>query len=213
VFPEALSRYAEQSLIKMGVEVRTGIPVTACNENGIAIGDEFVSSRTVIWAAGVQASNAAAWVGAEKDRAGRAVVQPDLTVGGKPEIFIIGDTASVKAADGTPVPGVAPAAKQQGKYVASVIEARRLGIPTPSAFRYRHLGNLATIGPNSAVIDFGKIRLKGGIAWWIWGLAHIYFLIGTRSRLAVGLSWLWIFVSGHHSARLITQKETLKDEV
>ncbi|MCJ9690962.1 NAD(P)/FAD-dependent oxidoreductase [Rhizobium sp. MC63] len=213
VFPEALSRYAEQSLIKMGVEVRTGIPVTACNENGIAIGDEFVSSRTVIWAAGVQASNAAAWVGAEKDRAGRAVVQPDLTVGGKPEIFIIGDTASVKAADGTPVPGVAPAAKQQGKYVASVIEARRLGTPTPSAFRYRHLGNLATIGPNSAVIDFGKIRLKGGIAWWIWGLAHIYFLIGTRSRLAVGLSWLWIFVSGHHSARLITQKETLKDEV
>ncbi|KSV81833.1 MULTISPECIES: NAD(P)/FAD-dependent oxidoreductase [Sinorhizobium/Ensifer group] len=213
VFPETLSEYARKSLTGMGVEVRTGRPVTACNEDGISIGEEFVASRTVIWAAGVQASKAAVWIGAERDRAGRAVVQPDLTVDGHPEIFVVGDTASVKTAEGNLVPGIAPAAKQQGKYVAAVIKARRLQRQTPPPFKYKHLGNLATIGPSSAVIDFGRLRLKGWIAWWIWGLAHIYFLIGTRSRMAVALNWLWVFVSGHHSARLITQKETLKGEV
>ncbi|MBJ6133122.1 NAD(P)/FAD-dependent oxidoreductase [Ochrobactrum sp. Q0168] len=212
VFPPSLSDYAEKSLTKMGVEVRTGTPVTACDARGISIGDEQVASRTVIWAAGVQASKAAEWVGAEQDRAGRAVVEPDLTVKGHPEIFIVGDTALVKTADGKPVPGIAPAAKQQGKYVAKVIKARFANRTAPGPFRYRHLGNLATIGPSAAVIDFGSLRLKGWIAWWIWGLAHIYFLIGTRSRLAVALSWLWVFISGQHSARLITQKETLKDE-
>lgn len=213
VFPPSLSEYAEKSLTKMGVEVRTGTPVTACDARGISIGDEQVASRTVIWAAGVQASKAAEWVGAEQDRAGRAVVEPDLTVKGHPEIFIVGDTALVKTADGKPVPGIAPAAKQQGKYVAKVINARFANRAVPGPFRYKHLGNLATIGPSAAVIDFGSLRLKGWIAWWIWGLAHIYFLIGTRSRLAVALSWLWVFISGQHSARLITQKETLKDEV
>ncbi|MBB4403089.1 MULTISPECIES: NAD(P)/FAD-dependent oxidoreductase [Rhizobium/Agrobacterium group] len=213
VFPDSLSRYAEHSLAKMGVEVRTGRPVTACDEDGITIGDEFVPSRTIIWAAGVQASKAAVWVGTDKDRAGRAIVQSDLTVARRPEIFIIGDTAFVKTGEGNPVPGVAPAAKQQGKYVAKVIQARLSRKPAPPHFRYKHLGNLATIGPSSAVIDFGKVQVKGSLAWWIWGLVHIYFLIGTRSRMAVALSWLWAFVSGHHSARLITQKETLKDEI
>lgn len=213
VFPDSLSRYAEHSLAKMGVEVRTGRPVTACDEDGITIGDEFVPSRTIIWAAGVQASKAAVWVGTDKDRAGRAIVQSDLTVAQRPEIFIIGDTAFVKTSEGNPVPGVAPAAKQQGKYVAKVIRARLSRKPAPPHFRYKHLGNLATIGPSSAVIDFGKVQVKGSLAWWIWGLVHIYFLIGTRSRMAVALSWLWAFVSGHHSARLITQKETLKDEI
>lgn len=213
VFPPSLSDYAEKSLTKMGVEVRTGTPVTACDAKGISIGDEQVASRTVIWAAGVQASKAAEWVGAGQDRAGRALVEPDLTVKGHPEIFIVGDTALVKTAEGKPVPGIAPAAKQQGKYVAKVINARFANRATPGPFRYKHLGNLATIGPSAAVIDFGSLRLKGWMAWWIWGLAHIYFLIGTRSRLAVALSWLWVFISGQHSARLITQKETLKDEV
>ncbi|CUX68795.1 NAD(P)/FAD-dependent oxidoreductase (plasmid) [Agrobacterium tumefaciens] len=210
-FPKTLSEYAERSLAKMGVEVRTGEPVTACNEGGISIGEEFVPSQTVIWAAGVQASDAATWVGAEKDKAGRAIVEPDLTVKSRPEIFIIGDTAFIKREDGSPVPGVAPAAKQQGEYVAAVIKARRHRRAPPAPFRYRHLGNLATIGPSSAVIDFGRVRLRGWLAWWIWGLAHIYFIIGTRSRMAVALSWLWAFVSGHRSARLITQKETLKE--
>ncbi|WP_075293022.1 NAD(P)/FAD-dependent oxidoreductase [Pararhizobium arenae] len=213
VFPEQLSAYAARALAAMGVEVRTGHPVTRCDEEGIALGDEFIPSRTVIWAAGVQASKAAAWVGADKDRAGKAIVGRDLTVDGHPEIFVIGDTASVKTEDGAAVPGVAPAAKQQGEYVAKVINARVRRREPPAPFKYKHLGNLATIGPNSAVIDFGRVQLKGTLAWWIWGLAHIYFLIGTRSRMAVALSWLWAFVSGHHSARLITQKETLKDEV
>ena len=213
IFPPELSAYAAETLGRMKVDVQTGRPVTSCNEAGIVIGDEFNPCRTVIWAAGVQASLAAVWVGADQDRAGRAIVCADLTVSGHPNIFILGDTASVRDAAGKPVPGIAPAAKQQGKYAAQVIRSRVSKSPTPAAFTYRHLGNLATIGPSAAVIDFGRVRMKGSIAWWIWGIAHIYFLIGTRSRVAVALSWLWAFVRGHHSARLITQKETLRNEV
>ena len=124
----------------------------------------------------------------------------------------IGYLSSVQQADGKTVPGIAPAAKQQGDHVAKVIKARLTGKAEPAPFKYVHKGNLATIGKRAAVIDFGKIKLKGVIAWWIWGLAHIYFLIGTRSRLAVAWSWLWIYLSGQHSARLITQRDTLKDE-
>lgn len=213
VFPSSLSDYATKALTAMGVEVRTGHPVTACDDLGVTIADTFIPSRTVIWAAGVQASKAAAWLDAPADRAGRVQVAADLTVPDRPNIFVIGDTASVMAGDGKPVPGIAPAAKQQGKYVASVILSRLKGTAAPPPFKYKHVGNLAIIGPSAAVIDFGKIKLKGWFAWWIWGIAHIYFLIGTRSRVAVAVSWLWVFLTGNHSARLITQKETLKDEV
>ena len=212
VFPPELSAYAAKMLGRMKVDVQTGRPVTSCDEAGIVIGDEFHPCRTVIWAAGVQASLAAVWVSAAQDRAGRAIVCPDLTVEGHPNIFILGDTASVRDSTGKPVPGIAPAAKQQGKYAARVIRNRIAKKSPPPAFMYRHLGNLATIGPGAAVIDFGRVRMKGSIAWWIWGIAHIYFLIGTKSRIAVALSWLWSFVRGYHPARLITQKETLKDE-
>ena len=211
VFTEPLSRYATDALVRLGAEVRCGTPVTALDDNGVRIGEEWLPSRTVIWAAGVQASGAARWLDTPADRAGRAIVGPDLTVPGLPEVFVIGDTAHV-AIDGRPVPGVAPAAKQQGAYVAKVIRARLTGKPAPGPFVYRHLGNLATVGRSAAVIDFGRIQMKGGPAWWIWGIAHIYFLIGTRSRLAVSISWLWSFLSGGHSARLITQKETLRVE-
>jgi NADH dehydrogenase len=211
-FSEDLSAYAKSALEKLGVEVRTGKPVTEITEEGITVGETFVPCRTVIWAAGVQASPAAQWIHAEADRAGRTIVGPDLSAIDDPNIFVIGDTASVKQDDGKPVPGIAPAAKQQGSYVAKVINARLANKPAPAPFKYFHQGNLATIGKRAAVIDFGRIKLKGGLAWWIWGLAHIYFLIGTRSRLAVAWSWLWIYLSGQHSARLITQKETLKDE-
>lgn len=125
---------------------------------------------------------------------------------------MIGDTALIKQENGAPVPGIAPAAKQQGAYVARVIRARLDGQPAPGPFRYRHQGSLATIGKRAAIIDFGRIKLKGGLAWWIWGIAHIYFLIGTRSRFAVAWSWLWIYLSGQHSARLITQKEAQRRE-
>jgi NADH dehydrogenase len=192
--------------------VRLGKPVTAITEAGVTIGDEFVASRTVVWAAGVQASPAAKWLGIPADRAGRAVVGPDLSIENDPNVFVIGDTALVTHENGTPVPGIAPAAKQQGDYVAKVVKARVAGKPVPGPFKYHHQGSLATIGKRSAVVDFGRIRLKGWLAWWIWGLAHIYFLIGTRSRFAVAWSWLWIHFSGQHSARLITQRETAPSE-
>jgi NADH dehydrogenase len=211
-FTEDLSAYAKDALEKLGVEVRLGKPVTAITEAGVTIGDEFVASRTVVWAAGVQASPAAKWLGIPADRAGRAVVGPDLSIENDPNVFVIGDTALVTHENGTPVPGIAPAAKQQGDYVAKVVKARVAGKPVPGPFKYHHQGSLATIGKRSAVVDFGKIRLKGWLAWWIWGLAHIYFLIGTRSRFAVAWSWLWIHFSGQHSARLITQRETAPSE-
>jgi NADH dehydrogenase len=210
-FPEALSAYAARALARLGAEVRCGTPVTHLDDAGIRIGDEPVPARTVIWAAGVQASEAARWLGAPADRAGRVMVATDLTVPGLPRVFAIGDTAHVVAGDSA-VPGVAPAAKQQGAYVAKVIRARLAGRTAPGPFAYRHLGNLATIGRSAAVIDFGRLRLTGWIAWWVWGIAHIYFLIGTRSRLAVAISWLWSFLSGSNSARLITQRETLRPD-
>lgn len=124
---------------------------------------------------------------------------------GRPEIFVIGDTAAVATFKGQLVPGVAPAAKQQGAYVARVIQARLTNKPGPVAFRYRHQGNLATIGKGAAVVHMGRLRLRGWLAWWVWGIAHIFFLIGTRSRAAVAWSWLWTYLTGQHSARLITQ--------
>ncbi|MBE9604752.1 NAD(P)/FAD-dependent oxidoreductase [Acetobacteraceae bacterium H6797] len=207
VFPEDLSAYAQQALERLGVTVMTGSPVTAITREGIDLAGEHIPCRTTVWAAGVAASPAAKWLGVEADRAGRAIVRPDLTVPGHDDVFVIGDTASVSLGEGKIVPGIAPAAKQQGGYVAKVLQARLSGRPAPGPFRYRHLGNLATIGQKAAVIDFGRLKMKGALAWWIWGIAHIYFLIGTRSRAAVAWSWLWSFLSGQNSARLITQRE------
>jgi NADH:ubiquinone reductase (H+-translocating) len=204
-FSEDLSDYARKALERLGAEVRTGAPVTECADGYVVFGNESVATATILWAAGVQASPAAKWLSAEADRAGRVKVEPDLTVPGHPEIFVIGDTAAVSAPDGKPVPGIAPAAKQQGGYVAEVIRARLAGKAEPGPFRYKHQGSLATIGKRAAVIDFGRIKLRGWLAWWIWGFAHIFFLIGTRSRLSVALSWLWIYLTGNRSARLITQ--------
>lgn len=204
-FPESLSSYAEKALQKLGVEVRKGVPVTDCDTAGITIGSERVPARTTIWAAGVKASHAARWLGLDGDRAGRVQVEPDLSVDGHPEIFVLGDTASVRNSDGAPVPGIAPAAKQQGEYVARKIQSRLGHRRDPGRFVYRHRGSLATIGRKAAVADFGFIKLRGALAWWIWGGAHIYFLIGTRHRLAVAMSWLWSHVFSEKSARLITQ--------
>ena len=144
----------------------------------------------MLWAAGVAASPAAQWLGIEHDRSGRALVERDLSIPGHPNVFVIGDTASVNDEQGKPVPGIAPAAKQQGKFVAQLIRARLHGQTVPESFRYRHAGNLATIGRKSAVIDFPFMRLSGWVAWWIWGIAHIYFLIGVRSPVLVALNWL-----------------------
>jgi NADH dehydrogenase len=203
-FPEDLSAYAQRSLEKLGVEVMLGEAVTECSIEGVVYGGKRLEARTLIWAAGVRASRAAEWLKAPHDRAYRLQVEPDLTVPGHPDIFAVGDTTTVKGPDGNPVPGIAPAAKQEGRYVATTIRARLAGKTLPP-FRYKHAGSLAQIGKRLAVIDFGKFKLRGTIAWWIWGIAHIYFLIGLRHRLSVALSWLWIYMRDQRPARLITQ--------
>jgi NADH:ubiquinone reductase (H+-translocating) len=203
-FAEDLSLYAKDSLERLGVEVVLGQAVSDCSAEGVVFGDTRLAAATIIWAAGVQSSPAAQWLDAPADKAGRLKVEPDLTVPGHPEIFAIGDAAIVLREDGRPVPGIAPAAKQEGVYVAGVIRARLRGASAPAPFRYRHQGDLATIGKRRAVIDFGWIKLKGAIAWWLWGFAHIYFLIGVRNRLSVAINWLWIYARDQRGARLIT---------
>jgi len=203
-FADDLSAYAQRSLESIGVEVVLGQPVTECTADGVVYGDNRLDAKTIIWAAGVRASPAAEWLGAPADRAGRLQVLPDLTVPGHPDIFAIGDTVVIAGPDGKPVPGIAPAAKQQGRYVAETIKTRlHGGKPTP--FRYKHAGSLAQIGKRKAVIDFGRFKLRGALAWWIWGIAHIYFLIGLRNRLSVAISWLWVYARDQRAARLITQ--------
>ena len=209
-YPEALSTYAQRALENLGVEVALNQAVSDCTAEGVVYGGRPLAARTILWAAGVRASPAAEWLSAKADRAGRLVVEPDLTAPGRPEVFAIGDTVTIAGPDGKPVPGIAPAAKQQGRHVARTIKARLAGDTAARPFRYRHAGSLATIGKRLAVIDFGRFSLRGTIAWWIWGLAHIYFLIGVRTRLSVALSWLWIHARDQRSARLITQGQ---DEV
>jgi len=204
-FSPDLSAYAHAALVRLGVEIQLGLPVSECSAQGVVFGEQRLAAKVILWAAGVRASPAAAWLGAPEDGAGRVRVAADLTVPGRPDIFVVGDTAIIDAWHGKPVPGIAPAAKQQGVHVADTIKRRLGGDDSPRPFRYRHAGSLATIGRRAAVIDFGWIKVRGYIAWWIWGLAHIYFLIGVRNRLAVALSWLWIYVTGTRSACLITQ--------
>jgi len=206
-FTEDLSAYAHASLERLGVEIQLKQAVSECTDQGVIYGGRPLAAKVILWAAGVRASAAAAWAGLPADGAGRAQVEPDLSAPGHPEIFVVGDTATIDAWRGKPVPGIAPAAKQQGLHVARTIKLRLRGNTTPRMFRYRHSGNLATIGKRAAVIDFGWIKVRGWPAWWLWGLAHIYFLIGVRNRLAVALSWLWIYVTGSRSAHLITQGE------
>ncbi|HEY2211289.1 MAG TPA: NAD(P)/FAD-dependent oxidoreductase [Bradyrhizobium sp.] len=203
-FADDLSTYAQRSLESIGVEVVLGQAVTECSADGVVYGGKTLQAKTLIWAAGVRASPAAEWLGVPADRAGRLQVLPDLTVPGHPDIFAIGDTVVIAGPDGKPVPGIAPAAKQQGSHVAQTIKARLRG-GKPAPFRYKHAGSLAQIGKQKAVIDFGRIKLRGTIAWWIWGIAHIYFLIGLRHRLSVAISWLWVYTRDQRAARLITQ--------
>ena len=206
-FTEDLSAYAHAALEKLGVEIHLGAPVSDCSADGVVYGGRTLAAKVILWGAGVRASPAASWLGAPADGAGRVKVEPDLSVPGHPEIFVVGDTAVVNAWHGKPVPGIAPAAKQQGAHVAAAIRRRLAGDSSTRPFRYKHAGNLATIGKRAAIIDFGWLKLRGYIAWWVWGLAHIYFLIGVRNRLAVALSWLWIYLLGTRGACLITQGE------
>jgi NADH dehydrogenase len=205
-FPDSLSQSAKSQLERLGVEVRLGAAVTKCDDTGVTLADgQHVSSGCVLWAAGVMASRAAKWLGAASDRAGRVIVEKNLSVPGHPEIFVIGDTASVKGSDGRPVPGVAPAAKQMGHYVARLIKGRLGGRPVGS-FRYADFGNLATIGRKAAVADLGRIQLTGFPAWLLWSFAHLWFLVGFRNRVAVFLDWAWAYATFDRGARLITER-------
>jgi NADH dehydrogenase len=202
-FPSSLSRYAIDDLQRLGVDVRLGKPVTAIAPGLVTIGDESVAAETVIWAAGVRASPLGRTLGAALDRAGRVLVSPDLTVPGYPDIFVVGDMALLNGQDGKPLPGVAQVAMQEGTWAAGNIERAIAGKPL-LPFRYRDLGNMATIGRNAAIADIRGLRLTGFIAWLAWALVHIMNLIGFRNRILVALQWLWGYLTFQRGARLIT---------
>jgi NADH:ubiquinone reductase (H+-translocating) len=202
-FPDRLSRHALRDLERLGVQVRFGKPVTAIAPDAVTVGDEIIPANTIVWAAGVQASPLGSSLGVELDRAGRVLVNPDLSVPGHPEIFVIGDLASLKDARGRPLPGVAQVAMQQGAWAAANILRAIEGKPA-RAFRYRDLGNMATIGRNSAVAEIRGLRLTGFVAWLAWAVVHILNLIGFRNRVLVALQWLWDYLTFQRGARLIT---------
>jgi NADH:ubiquinone reductase (H+-translocating) len=202
-FDPALSEAARRSLEQLGVEVRLGSGVTDCDCSGVSLGRERLQTRTIVWAAGVKASPAAEWLAVDRDRAGRVIVQADLSVPGHPNIFVIGDTAAAVGSDGKLLPGIAPVAKQQGWYVARLLRARAQGKTLP-AFHYRDLGSMATIGRKRAVAQLRALKVSGLPAWLLWSLAHIYFLIGFRNRLAVAMNWGWNYVTFQRGTRLIT---------
>jgi NADH dehydrogenase/putative oxidoreductase len=203
-FPDRLSAFAQRSLEALGVEVWTGVRVELIDRDGAVVAGKRVAAATVLWAAGVAASPASTWLGAAADPAGRLIVAPDLSVPGHDRVFAVGDTALSRAWGGQPVPGVAPAAKQGGAYVAAVIAAGLQGRDPPPPFRYRHQGSLATIGRKSAVVDFGWLKLTGAPAWWLWGMVHVLFLVGVRNRIAVIVGWGWSYFTYRLGVRLIT---------
>jgi NADH dehydrogenase len=210
-FDPALSTKAQRQLERLGVQVRLGQAVTAVDGAGVTLGGERIAARTVLWAAGVAASPLGRALDAPLDRAGRVLVQPDLSLPGHPEVFVVGDLASVMQ-DGRPVPGVAPAAKQMGRHVGGLLAACLRGDRRPRPFRYRDAGSLATIGRMAAVAQFGRLRLSGLFAWWVWLGAHIWFLIGFRNRLVVMLDWAMAYWTQARHARIITGRDQPGDD-
>jgi NADH dehydrogenase len=202
-FDPSLSEKARCSLERIGVEVRLRAAVTQCDSGGVLIGAERIESRTIIWAAGVKATPAAEWLGAEHDHAGRVMVEPDLSVPGHPNIFVIGDAALITGANDKPMPGDAGVAKQQGKYVAKLLIARSKSKTFPP-FRYRDLGSIAAIGHKSAIVQMHWLKLTGVPGGLVWSVAHIYYLIGFRNRTIVALNWVWNYLTLQRGTRLIT---------
>jgi putative oxidoreductase len=203
-FDAKLAALAQRSLEKLGVEVLVGSRVDHIDAQGVSVSGQRIAARTVLWAAGVMASPAAKWLKADADSAGRTKVGADLSVPGLPNVYAIGDTALSNAWNGQPVPGLAPAAKQGGAYVAEVIRARVAGRKPLQPFKYRHMGSLATIGRKSAVADFGLVKLWGAPAWWLWGLVHVGFLVGVRNRVSTMTNWFWSYLTFSGGIRLIT---------
>jgi NADH dehydrogenase len=201
-FPPDLRGFARRALERLGVEVRTGKPVTNVDAQTVQVGEERIEAATVLWAAGVAAAGVGRTLGAPVDRAGRVLVQPDLTIPGHPEVFVVGDLAAV-VQDGRPLPGVAPLAIQEGQYAARTIDGDLRG-RARAPFRYRNFGDMATIGRAAAVADFGSFRLTGWMAWVAWLFVHILKLTGFRNRLVVLLQWAWAYFSYQRAIRLIT---------
>jgi NADH:ubiquinone reductase (H+-translocating) len=207
-YPEDLSRSAEAQLRHLGVDVRTNTMVTAVEAGAVRIGDTRIVAPVILWAAGVAASPLGRELGARVDRAGRVEVQPDLSIPGHPDVFVIGDLATLKGEDGKPLPGVAPVALQEGEYVAKTILADLAGKPR-HPFKYWDKGSLATIGRAAAIAQFGKIHISGFLAWLSWLFVHIFFLIGFRNRILVFIQWAWSYFTYERGARLITGSNTL----
>jgi NADH dehydrogenase len=202
-YPEDLSASAERQLKEMGVEVRTNAMVTNIEAGVVSVGQEKIPASVILWGAGVAASSLGKLLGVPVDKVGRVIVQPDLTVPGHPEVFVTGDLASAKRHNGQPVPGVAPAAIQMGKFAARQIKRSVAGKPREK-FEYWDKGSLATIGRSRAVADFGKLHISGFFAWLAWLFIHLLFLVGFRNRLFVMSEWAWAYLTYNHSARLIT---------
>lgn len=201
-FPEKLAKKAQQTLNQQGVEVRTNTPVEQIDAEGVLVPGKRIRSETIIWCAGVAASPAGEWLGVDVDRGGRVRIQPDLSVPGHPNVFVIGDTASIMQ-DGKPLPGVAPVAMQQGRYVAALIKQRVTSGGKEHPFRYVNKGNLATVGRSYAIVDMKGLRLSGLLAWILWLVIHIYYLIGFRNRLIALFQWAWTYFTSSRGARLI----------
>jgi len=207
-YPEDLSRSAEEQLRRLGVEVRTNAMVTAVEAGAVRLGETRMIAPVILWCAGVAASPLGKRLGARVDRAGRVEVQPDLSIAGHPEVFVIGDLATLKDEHGKPLPGVAPVAIQEGQYVAKLIRDELAGKPR-HPFKYWDKGSLATIGRAAGIAQFGKIHISGFLAWLAWLFIHIFFLIGFRNRMLVFIQWAWSYMTYERGARLITGSNTL----
>ena len=214
-FSEEISAYTKAELEKIGVAVMTDRIVRDVSATGVVWGDgpdDRVDCATVVWAAGVAGTDVAAWLGIAAARGNRVAVGRDLTLPDDPDIFVIGDVASVPWKGGV-VPGLAPAAKQMGKHVAATLRHRLTGTAAPGPFDYKDYGSLATIGQGAAVIEYGKMHLRGLPAWWAWGVAHIFFLITLRNRVTVVLNWIWFSVFGRNTARVIFSHATENEQL
>ncbi|HEX2725098.1 MAG TPA: NAD(P)/FAD-dependent oxidoreductase [Beijerinckiaceae bacterium] len=204
-FPEDLSDYAEQALKRLGVEVMTGRPVEDITDRGVVVDGALLRAATIVWAAGVRSSPVADWLGVEPvDRAGHVRVAADLSVPGLRDVYVLGDASLLDGSDGKPLPGLAQVAHQQGVYLGRALRARILHGTVPKPFRFHSRGNLAIIGRNAGVVQWGTVKLRGFLAWLVWGIAHVYLLNGFQNRLIVSLRWLWGYLTFQRGARIIT---------
>jgi NADH dehydrogenase len=206
-FSEKLSEAARQQLVSLGIDIRLGKPVQSIDADGVVIGSERIQAKTVVWTAGVAPSPAGKWLGCTVDRAGRVRILPDLSVPDHPDIFVVGDTASLDQ-DGKPLPGVAQVAMQQGRYAAKCIFRKEIGHPPLPPFRYFDKGNLAVVGKNFAVLQSAGVQLSGFMAWLVWALIHIQFLAESSLRFSVFMQWVWTYLSSKRGARLIIRQRS-----